>query len=104
MRWNPAFCMRNFRLFSLSPVAVCFSIVVVLAVSYIGLIATVMSYAALTVEFSQSVKNDGAAIALLESQYLVAVEHITNTDYVTEGYAAPRSEVFVPAKSTTALR
>ena len=39
--------------------------VAVLAVSYIGLIAVVMSYAALTVEFSQSVRNDESAVATL---------------------------------------
>lgn len=89
---------------SLSPTVLCSSIVVVLAVSYIGLIAVVMSYAALTVEFSQSVKNDGAAVAVLESQYLVAVAQITNTDYSKEGYVMPRDEVFVPKKSATALR
>lgn len=90
--------------FSLSPVALCSSVVVVLAVSYIGLIAVVMSYAALTVGFSQSIKNDAAAVALLESQYLIAVEHIANSDYLKEGYAVPARELFVPGESATALR
>ena len=76
----------------------------VLLVSYIGLIAVVMSYAALTVEFSQSVRSDEAAVAVLESQYLSSVTRITNTDYLAEGYAKPATEVFVRATSVTALR
>jgi len=76
----------------------------VLAVVYIGLIAMVMSYAALTVEFSQSVKNDEAALSILESQYLAKVAHIQSMDYHAVGYAAPRTTVFVPATSVTALR
>ena len=62
--------MRNpfSRFISISPVSLCGSIVAVLVVSYIGLIAVVMSYAALTVEFSQSVKNVEATVATLESE------------------------------------
>jgi hypothetical protein len=78
--------------------------VAVLAVVYIGLIAVVMSYAALTVEFSQSVKNDEAELAVLESQYLAEVSHIQTLDYRTIGYAAPVRKTFVPATSMTALR
>lgn len=76
----------------------------VLLVAYIGIIAVVMSYAALTVEFSQSVKNDEATVAVLESQYLASVAHITNTDYLAEGYAKPIAQIFVRAESGTALR
>ncbi|MHB8660936.1 MAG: hypothetical protein ACYC75_03330 [Minisyncoccota bacterium] len=97
--------MSNFRThFSFSPLSLCYAAVGVLLVTYIGLIAAVMSYAALTVEFSQSVKNDEGTVATLESQYLASVERITNTDYQTEGYTAPIAEIFVPAKSATALR
>jgi hypothetical protein len=76
----------------------------ILLVAYIGLIAVVVSYAALTVEFSQSVKNDEAAVAVLEAQYLASVSRITNTDYLAEGYTAPAAQLFVPARSVTALR
>lgn len=79
-------------------------VVGVLLVAYIGLIAVVMSYAALTIEFSQSVKNDEAAVASLESQYLATVARTTTTDYLAEGYAPPIAKIFVPAKSVTALR
>lgn len=78
--------------------------VAVLFIAYIGLIAVVMSYAVLTVEFSQSVKNDEATIAMLESAYLAGVARITGTDYTTAGYTKPISKVFVRAQSVTALR
>lgn len=89
---------------SLSAVTLCASAVAVLATAYIGLIAVVMSSAALTMEFAQSVKNDEAVVAVLESQYLAAVAHLTGIDYVAAGYATPRSTLFVPATSVTALR
>jgi len=63
-----------------------------------------MSYAALTIEFSQSVKNDESTVAMLEKNYLSAVAGITNTNYAAEGYAAPVAQTYVPAKSVTALR
>lgn len=88
-----------------SPVSLCLGAVAALSVVYIGLIAIVMSYAALTVEFTQSVKNDEASLATLESQYLSVVANIQSTDYRAIGYAAPIAKVFVPAtQSFTALR
>ncbi len=85
-------------------VSLCLGSIAVLAVAYIGLIAVVMSYAASTVEFAQSVRNDEASVASLESRYLAAVASITNTDYTAEGYAKPVAEAFVPSASMTALR
>jgi hypothetical protein len=97
--------MSNIRsFFSFSILSVCYGAVGVLLVAYIGLIAVVMSYAALTVEFSQSVKNDEAAVAVLEGRYLSLVAHLTGTDYASEGYAKPTEKVFVRAESMTALR
>lgn len=90
--------------FSFSPVSLSFGIVGVLLVTYIGLIAVVMSYAALTVEFSQSVKKNESMVATLEAKYLASVARITNTNYLTEGYTAPVSKTFVRAESVTALR
>ena len=87
-----------------SVTSLCLGMVAVLSVAYIGLIATVMTYAALTVEFSQSVRNSETAVAALEKQYLSAMSHITKTDYAAAGYAAPSAKTFVPAKSGTALR
>jgi len=97
--------MRNsFFHISFSMTALCFGTVAVLAVAYIGLIAIAMSYAVLTVEFSQSVRNDEAAIAMFEEQYLAEVTRITSTDYAAAGYAKPAAELFVPAANVTALR
>ncbi|MFZ3044160.1 MAG: hypothetical protein WA058_03615 [Minisyncoccia bacterium] len=84
--------------------SMCYGMVGILLVAYIGLIAVVMSYGALTIEFSQSVKNDEAAVAVLEGQYLASVAHITGVDYATEGYSKPVAKVFVRAQSVTALR
>lgn len=84
-------------------ISICSGAVAVLAIIYIGLIAVVMSYAVLTVEFSQSVRNDEATVAALESQYLTAVARITATNYVAAGYVKPIAEAFVPAGSVTAL-
>jgi hypothetical protein len=78
--------------------------IVSLAVVYLGLIAAIMSYATLTIEFSQSVKNDEAALAILESQYLAKVAQIQHTDYQTIGYAIPQATRYVPGTSVTALR
>lgn len=87
-----------------STLSLCAGLVGILLVVYIGLIATVMSYATLTVEFSQSVRNDEAAVATLESEYLAGVARVTRTDYSTEGYAKPARQIFVRAQSGTALR
>lgn len=89
---------------SFSLLSLCYGAVGVLLVAYIGLIATVMSYAALTMEFSQSVKNDEASVAVLEGQYLASVARLAGTDYVAEGYAKPVAKAFVRAESVTALR
>lgn len=92
------------KLLPFSFTSLCTGIVAVLAVVYIGLIAMVMSYAALTVEFSHSVKSDQAALAALESEYLSRVQHIQTIDYRAIGYSAPIRKTFVPAMSQTALR
>jgi len=97
--------MRSMRFnLPLSPVSLCGVAVGVLLIVYIVLIATVMSYAALTIEFSQSVKDDEASVAAFESQYLAEVARTTATDYTAEGYALPLAKTFVRAKSATALR
>lgn len=82
----------------------CYGIVGVLVVAYIGLIAIVMSSAVLTVEFSQSVKNDTAAVATLEQHYLASVARIAGTNYANEGYAKPLKTAFVTTENVTALR
>jgi hypothetical protein len=97
--------MHSFRShFSFSLVSLVSSAIAVLLVAYIGLIAVVMSYAALTVEFSQSVRNDEAVVATLESSYFSGIAHITSMDYAAAGYAKPLTQVFVRAQGVTALR
>jgi hypothetical protein len=95
---------KFFSHLSFSLPTICFGLIAVLALTYIGLIAVVMNYAALTVTFSQSVTNDEATVGTLESQYLASVANITNANYVALGYAPPIAQVFVPTKSVTALR
>ncbi len=94
------------RLFNqhLSVLSLSFGAVTLLAVVYIGLIAVVMSYAVLTMEYAQSVKNDEAAVAVLESTYLAQIARIQTSDYRMLGYAKPTTRIFVPTTSGTALR
>ncbi len=89
---------------SFSPLSICTSVVALLGVSYIALIAVVMSYAAVTIQFSQSVRSDQAAVAALEAEYLSAVAVVTNTDYSALGYTKPVNRVYVPSARLTALR
>lgn len=97
--------MHNVRpTIQFSPLSVCFGIVGVLFVAYVGLIAVVISYAALTVEFSQSVKNDEAAVAVLEGEYLAGVSRVVGANYAEDGYTKPIVQAFVRATNVTALR
>lgn len=84
--------------------SLCTGTVGVLLVTYIALIAVIMTYASLTIEFSQSVKRDESTVATLEAQYLASIASITKTDYLARGYTTPVSKTFVRAKSGTALR
>ncbi len=82
----------------------CYAVIGVLLLCYLATVAMVMSYAALTIEFTQSVRNDTSVVALLEKQYLAEVAGITSVDYGREGYAKPQVKLFVRAKSGTALK
>lgn len=95
--------MYKYRL-PFSILSACYTVVGVLVVVYIGLIAVVMSYAALTVEFTQSVRNSEAEVASLESEYLNNVAHITSIDYAAAGYAKPQAQLFVRSHGRAALR
>gem|GEM_PF-979981 len=76
----------------------------ILVIGYFALIAVVMSYAALTVEFSQSVRSDEAVVAALETQYLNKVAEVSTTNFTALGYTKPSAVAYVQAKSGTALR
>ena len=95
--------MRH-KLPRVSAVSLSLGLVAVLMVVYVGLIAVVMSYAASTIEFSQSVRTDESSVAALEAKYLDAIAHIMATDYTAADYAPPVKTVFVKAASATALR
>ena len=97
--------MPNLRLHvPFSPVSIAAFSVGTLVVVYLALIAVVMSYAALTIEFTQSIRNDEAQVAMLEAQYLASVQKVIGTDYAALGYSKPIAESFVRARSSTALR
>lgn len=87
-----------------SSVAMSGGVVLLLALVYIALIAVVMSYAAVTIEFTQSVRNDSSIVADLESQYLSMVSETTAIDFLAEGYVKPKAQIYVETKSATALR
>lgn len=91
-------------LFSFSPLTLCYGIVGTLSVVYIGLIALIMSSAVLTIEFSQSVKDNEAIVAVLEARYLASVAEITAVNYLAEGYVPSRAKGFVKAENVAALR
>lgn len=74
-----------------------------LALGYIALIAVVMSYAALHVEFAEQVRSDEAAVASLEAAYLEKLSTLTETDYQAGGYGKPVVKTFVSAPPATAL-
>ena len=98
--------MSNARALRLpyTPTHLAAGLVGALVLVYLALIAVVMSYAALTVEFSQSVRNDEARVATLEARYLDRVAEISTLDYVSAGYTKPLAQIFVATKSGTALR
>lgn len=90
--------------FSYNPVSLGVGLVAVLTMIYIALIAVTVSYAALTVESAQSVRNEEAVVASLESRYLAAIAEVTAADYHALGYVKPGEKTFVATKSGTALR
>ncbi len=98
--------MRNtyFSALSLPINHFCYALVGLLLLIYIGTIAVVMSYATLTVEFTQSVRTESSSLASLERQYLEEVAKITAVEYTTEGYAKPETKIFVRSKGGTALK
>ncbi len=77
---------------------------VLLALTYIGLIAIVMSYATMQAEFADEVRIGGAHVAALETEYLAAIDTLTDIDYGALGYVKPHARRFVPGAPETALR
>lgn len=79
-------------------------IIAALLVAYIGLIALVMSYASVTIEFSQSIREDSSRVAQLETQYLSSIAHLTSLDYTAHGYVVPKVTSYVLGTGVTAIR
>jgi hypothetical protein len=96
--------VRAARIPRVSPVALSVAVVATLAVAYIALIAVVMSYAALTVSLSQSVRSAQADIAALESDYFDELSRVAEIDYAVLGYEKPATQTYVPTARVTALR
>lgn len=90
--------------FALSPVKALAALAVFLTLTYVALIAVVMNYAALTVEFAESARDKEASLAALENTYFSRLELVTNTNYVAAGYDKPVSQTFVSGAPLTALR
>lgn len=86
------------------PLPIVLALVGTFLVTYIALIAVVMTYASLSIEFSQSVKSDESAVAILEAQYLDAVNQIAAINYGVTGYATPEKLTYVATPSATARR
>jgi len=95
--------MLKNNLKSLPFVRILIGISTLCALCYVGLIAIVMSYAAMHVEFAQQVRSDEAAVALLERSYLSAVSDITATDFKAIGYESPVAKRYVVGSPETAL-
>jgi hypothetical protein len=70
---------------------------------YVGIMAIVMSYATMQIEFAQSVRTDEASVAMLESSYLTAVDQVTQVNYLGQGYGKPTAELFVTSAAQTAF-
>lgn len=87
-----------------APVKMLICIALGLMFTYVALIAAIMNYAALTVGFAQSVRDNESVIASLEATYFSGLHAITDTDYAAQGYAKPFAQVFVPSAPVTALR
>lgn len=67
----------------------------VLLVSYIALIATIMVYGTLQMQFAQRVRDTSAHVGVLESQYLSLITQINKTNPSTLGFTKPVSIAYV---------
>jgi hypothetical protein len=94
--------MRNF-LRTFSPVQWLTGVVVALVVTYIGLIAFVMSYAAIQTETAQSVRDSSAEVSLLETQYFDKTSALGAIDPGSLGYSAPIAKNYALGPTRAAI-
>jgi len=78
-------------------------LVLLLLVSYVGLIAFVMSYGAVETETAQAVRDSSAQVSTLEGQYLAASAKLSVLNPSTIGYATPSDKSFVIGKTEAAM-
>jgi len=78
-----------------SPVQYLLAINVLLVVTYIGLIAFVMSYAAIETELAQSVRDASAQVSVLEVAYFNKTAELGAVNPVQLGYSAPIAKSYV---------
>jgi uncharacterized membrane protein len=86
-----------------SPVQWLSGVVVLLIVAYIGLIAFVMSYAAIETELAQSVRDSSAQVSVLEIAYLGKTASLAALDPAQLGYNAPVAKSFVAGSARAAI-
>lgn len=67
----------------------------VLLVSYLALIATIMVYGTLQMQFAERVRDTSAQVGVLESQYLALITQINKTDPSSLGFTKPVSIAYV---------
>lgn len=66
-----------------------------LLVSYLALIAFIMAYGTLQMQFAERVRDTSAQVGTLESQYLALVTQINETNPATLGFTKPTSIAYV---------
>lgn len=67
----------------------------ILLISYIAVFAFVMTYAAMQMRFSESVRDMSAHVGVLESNYLSLVAETNQTNPYKLGYTKPASIAYV---------
>lgn len=78
----------------------------VLLVSYLAMLAFIMVYGTLQMQFAQRVRDTSAQVGVLESQYLSLVTQINKTDPSTLGFTKPVAIAYVTdtAQPTVSMR
>ncbi len=64
-------------------------------ISYVAMMAFVMTYGAMQMQFAQSVRDTGAHVGVLESQYLALVTKINHTNPATLDLTKPTSIAYI---------
>ncbi len=78
----------------------------ILLVSYLALLAFIMVYGTLQMQFAQRVRDTSAQVGVLESQYLSLITQINKSDPSTLGFTKPVAIAYVTdtAQPTVSMR